>query len=176
MITVGRMAGAIILLFIIPLSVPFFTVYFLCGVSDIADGYVARKINAASRFGEILDSVADFVFIAVMLTVFIPMLEWEPWMLWWAGMIALIRLSSLGIGFIKYRAFSFLHTYANKATGIVLFCFPLLYLFAGLPVTVCIICGIASLSAAEELLITICTKKLDRNVHSIFSWFSLSEN
>jgi CDP-diacylglycerol--glycerol-3-phosphate 3-phosphatidyltransferase len=146
----------------------FFAVYFLCGISDILDGYIARKTNTSSRFGEILDSIADFIFVTVMLFIFIPLLAWGKWMLYMIGIIALVRFVSLGIGFVKYHAFAFLHTYANKITGIALICFPILYYAAGLTVTAFILCGIASLSALEELIITIHSKRLNRNVTSIF--------
>jgi len=167
-ITAGRIAGALSLLLLRPLSVPFFLVYALCGASDILDGYVARKTQTSSKFGAALDSIADFIFVGVALVVFIPSLAWERWMLWWIGVIAFTRLLSLGTGFVKYRALAFVHTYANKATGAALFCFPLLYRTAGLSATVILLCCVASLSALEELLIVICSKELDRNTASLF--------
>ena len=62
-----------------------------------------------------------------------------------------------------------MHTYANKAAGAALFCFPLLYRLLGLAVTASILCCIASLSALEELLIVIRSKELDRNTTGLFS-------
>ncbi len=168
-ITAGRIAGAVVLLWTKPLSALFFLIYFLCCVSDVLDGFIARKTNTTSRFGATLDSIADFVLIAVMLVIFVPLLELEPWMLWWTGIIALVRFASFGIGFAKYHEFAFLHTYANKATGIVCACFPVLYYVFGLTVTTHILCGAASLSALEELTITWRSKELDRNVKGLFS-------
>ncbi len=98
-ITAGRITGAVALLWIQPLSALFFAVYLLCCASDVLDGFIARKTNTASKFGATLDSIADFVFITVMLVIFIPLLEMEPWMLWWIGMIALVRFVSLEIGY-----------------------------------------------------------------------------
>lgn len=89
-------------------------------------------------------------------------------MILWLIVIALIRFLSLGIGFMKYRTMAYLHTYANKFTGIALACFPVLYRICGMTITVLVLCGIASLSALEELLIIILAKKLDRNIKSIF--------
>jgi len=168
LITIGRMIGAFLLLLTKPLSVTFFMIYALCCISDILDGYIARKTKTTSRIGEILDSVADFVLVAVVLVIFIPLLAWEQWMIYWIGIIALTRFLSLTIGFIKHYTLPFLHTYANKITGIALACFPISYQVFGLTITVFILCGIASLSALEELIITICSKKLDRNITSIF--------
>jgi len=168
-ITIGRMALAFSLLLIKPLSILFFVIYALCGISDILDGYIARKTNTSSKPGEILDSIADLIFISIMLIIFIPLLTWDPWMLYWVGVIAFIRFLSLGIGLVKYHTMPFLHTWSNKAAGIVLFCFPLLYYTTGLAVTSFIVCCIASMSAFEELIITIRSKRLNRNVVSIFS-------
>ena len=168
LITSARIAGAFALLLTEPLSAAFYTVYILCCVSDVLDGYVARKTSTESKLGEALDSIADFALIAVMLIVFIPLLAWEPWMLRWAVAIALIRFTSLGVGLAKYRALAFLHTYANKATGIACACFPILYQALGLTVTSVILCGIASLSALEELIISISSKELDRNIKGLF--------
>lgn len=168
-ITIGRIAGTIPLLFIEPLSIPFFALYALCGLSDMADGYIARKTNTAGKLGEVLDSIADFVFIAAMLFVFIPIIPWKEWMLCWIAGIALIRFATLGIGCLKYKAFSSLHTYLNKATGLTLFCFPLIYLAAGLTITAIILGGLASLSALEELIITIRSRRLNRNIRGIWS-------
>lgn len=85
----------------------------------------------------------------------------------WIGIIILMRLSSLLIGVIKYRALAFLHTYSNKMTGFLLFCFPFIHYMFDLNVTVCILCGVATLSAVEEILINIISDELSRNIKSI---------
>lgn len=151
-----------------PLSALFFIIYFLCCASDIFDGYIARKTNTTSRFGEVLDSIADLILITVMLVIFIPLLALEQWMFCWIVVIALVRVISMVIGFMKYHAFASLHTYANKATGIILACFPILLHAFGLVATVYVLCGIASLSALEELIITVRSRMLNRNINSLF--------
>jgi len=168
LITTGRIIGAFVLLLTTPLSVLFFIVYAVCCASDILDGYIARKTKTTSKLGEVLDSIADFVLVAVLFVIFIPLLAWEWWMIYWIGVIALTRFLSLGIGFAKYRAVSFLHTYANKVTGIALICFPVLFHILGLTATVIILCGIANVSSLEELIINIRSKTLNRNVKSVF--------
>lgn len=167
-VTAGRMAGALLLLLTTPLSAAFYVIYSLCCVSDILDGFIARKTNTASRAGEILDSAADFLLTAVLLYLFIPLMPWEPWMLFWIGAVALIRFASLGAGLVKYRAFAMLHTYLNKATGLFCVCFPLLYQTLGLNATVIILCSAATLSALEELVIILSAKTLDRNTRGLF--------
>ncbi len=152
----------------------FYIVYVLCGASDILDGFLARKFNVASRLGATLDSIADFVFVVIMLILFIPIIDWDTWIIIWVILIAFVRLLSLAVGVIKFHAVAFLHTYTNKATGVILFLVPILYKFEDFQITAVIVCSIASLSALEELLIFLKSKHLNRDVHSIFSKNKLS--
>ncbi|WP_342565389.1 CDP-alcohol phosphatidyltransferase family protein [Paenibacillus sp. FSL R7-0345] len=169
MLTVMRMTGSLGLLFIEPLSGLFLAVYALCGASDALDGYIARKTNSASEAGASLDSVADAFFIGVLLMVFLPLLRLPLWTIGWIAGIAIIRFASLLAGWLRYRALAFIHTYANKATGLLLFCFPFLYNLLGLTVTACLLCSVASLSAMEELAVNLRSKELRRNAR-YFTW------
>ncbi|MBQ5555857.1 MAG: CDP-alcohol phosphatidyltransferase family protein, partial [Erysipelotrichaceae bacterium] len=42
-ITFTRILGTLCLIFLTPLTLPFFVVYIWCGLSDVLDGFVARK-------------------------------------------------------------------------------------------------------------------------------------
>src|SRR5579885_145123 len=44
-----------------------FLVFVIAGVSDWLDGFAARKLNAGSEFGRMLDPIADKVLVAVAL-------------------------------------------------------------------------------------------------------------
>ena len=82
-----RILGAICLLLFHPGSVAFWVVYGLCGISDMLDGYLARKLHAESRTGAVLDSVADICFVACCAIRLIPAVR-IPTCLWiWAGVI-----------------------------------------------------------------------------------------
>lgn len=48
-------------------STPFYILYMICGLSDVLDGIIARKTNTASSFGARLDTIADFIFVTVLL-------------------------------------------------------------------------------------------------------------
>ncbi|MNC11545.1 phosphatidylglycerophosphate synthetase [compost metagenome] len=168
-----RILCSLLLIIVQPLSALFFGIYLVCGASDVLDGYVARKTNSNSPLGASIDSVADTIFIAVLLVVFLPVLHPSLWIICWIAAVALVRLGSLLAGFVKYRALSFLHTYANKATGLALFSFPFLYSLFGLTATAVVICGLASYSAVEELMINLTSKELLRDVTRI-GYFSRS--
>ncbi len=80
-------------------------VIFLSGLTDIADGKIARKYNMVSDFGKFIDPVADKLTQAAMILCLISK---------YAGMLALIILMFLKEGFL------FLCSYITfKKTGIV---------------------------------------------------------
>ena len=45
-------------------------IFFLAGVSDILDGYFARKFNTANPRGRLIDSGSDFILIISLLVYF----------------------------------------------------------------------------------------------------------
>ena len=63
-ISVLRIAGSLGLLFCDVAGWLFWTLYALCGISDMVDGPLARNLQAESKMGAVLDRVADIVFVA----------------------------------------------------------------------------------------------------------------
>ena len=49
--------------------------------TDLADGYVARKLDSVSKFGTYLDVTVDFLFISGMFLAFIITGTYSPWIL-----------------------------------------------------------------------------------------------
>lgn len=165
-ITVLRILCAVPLLFVRAFSPVFFILYAVCGASDALDGFIARKTHTESKTGQILDSAADAVFFISMLIVYIRTLVLPHPVVAAVVLICLLRIFSLAAGFVRWHEPAFLHTYANKAAGLTIFCFPFLFVF--LPCTayaaVCIATGI---SAAEELAINLTAEKLDRETKGV---------
>lgn len=100
--------------------------------------------------------------------VLLPKINIPFWLLAWIGSIAIIRCISLLIGFVKYHTTTFLHTYANKITGIFLFACPLFIDVYEIEAMGIILCVVATTSAIEELIINTRSKELDRNIRGIF--------
>ena len=71
---------------------PFWVLYALCGFSDIADGWLARKLKCVTRTGALLDSVADICFVACCAWKLLPILELPQWLWLWAGVIVAIKV------------------------------------------------------------------------------------
>lgn len=168
-ITGSRVIFSISLLFVVPFSFEFYLLYIFCGFSDFADGYVARKTKAESRFGAKLDSIADLVMVAVLIYIIYPILNPSFFTLIWIVAIALLRSVSILVAMIKFKTFASIHTYANKATGLILFSLPLLLPYINKEILIIVGCAVASFTAIEELIIQISSKTLDLNRKSFFS-------
>ena len=82
-ITLIRIICTALIIFTESFSSIFFIFYFLCGLSDVLDGYIARKFKLCSKFGARLDSVADAFFIITILIKILPSLRLELWMILW---------------------------------------------------------------------------------------------
>ena len=154
-ITSLRIAGTVILLFLKPLSTPFYITYTLTGITDVLDGFVARKTGTASETGAKLDSAADILFYGVTLTKLLHrIIDEMPKQIWWlVCIVLLLRLCTYFTAAVKYRRFASLHTYLNKVTGAAVFLIPY-FLRAPFAVAYCYsVCIIGGLSSLEELFI-----------------------
>jgi CDP-diacylglycerol--glycerol-3-phosphate 3-phosphatidyltransferase len=168
LISFSRIIFSLFLLFVNPLSGVFFALYIICGLSDIIDGFIARKTGTTSRLGEKLDSLADLILAGVLLVVLYPVINPASEIVIWVILIGVIRLASMVVALKKYKTFAILHTYGNKITGIVLFIFPLFLPFIHTTLLMYIICAVASISAIEELLIQLTSSQLEINKQSLF--------
>ena len=166
-----RIAGTLLLVVLQPLSASFFLLYALTGLTDILDGWIARKTKTASDFGAKLDSVADLLFYAVVLFLVIPLL-WNtlPSGIWYAvASIAVVRISAYLIAAMKYRQFAPLHTYLNKLTGMVVFLVPFSLVTRYATFFCWIACLMAAVASVEELAIHIYSSTCCPNTKSVFS-------
>ena len=106
-------------------------VLMLSGVTDYLDGYLARKLDQTSKLGEILDPVADRLYI--LATVF--GLAWRDIIPWWLALMLPARDLFLWglVPFLRTRGYSALpvHFLGKAATANLLYAFPLLLLGDG---------------------------------------------
>lgn len=103
-------------------------VLFLSGLSDYADGYLARRLNQTSKLGEILDPVADRLYI-LSTVIGLAARDIIPW---WVAVILPARDAFLWclVPFLRTRGYSSLpvHFLGKAATANLLYAFPLLLL------------------------------------------------
>ena len=124
-ITTARILLSLLLMVFVPFSIPFYIFYILCGLTDMFDGFIARKTQTESKFGEKFDTIADIVFIIVCFIKILPVVKIEKWICIWIVVIAIIKVTNIISGYIDQGQFVPKHTIANKLTGVLLFLFPL---------------------------------------------------
>ena len=116
-----RMVGAVALLLSDVSDLLFGVLYIVCGISDIADGWLARKLKCATRTGALLDSLADICFVACLCPLLLPILELPQWLWLWAGVIVAIKVVNQLSALVMHGRCCFPHTLANKWAGFLLF-------------------------------------------------------
>lgn len=98
----------------------------LCGFSDWADGYLARRLGQVTRLGQVLDPAADRLFILVTLVAF----AWADVAPWWlvGAVVGRDVLLSILLPVLASRGYGPLPvSYTGKAGTFALMCaFPLL--------------------------------------------------
>ena len=101
------------------------------GFTDWLDGYLARKLDQRSTLGEILDPVADRLYILAVV-VGLALREIIPW---WMAILLPLRDALLWglVPFLRTRGYSALpvHFLGKAATANLLYAFPLLLLGDG---------------------------------------------
>ena len=121
LLSASRIALCLPLLLVDAMTLPFWILYLIAGLTDMLDGFLARRWGVESKFGARLDSLADFVFV---LTVGYKLFPWLklPATLWiMIGLIALVKIINAISSFVMKHRIKYLHTKANKLTGFLLF-------------------------------------------------------
>ena len=143
-----RLLGAVCLLLSDPAGAAFWVIYGLCGISDMVDGYLARRLHAESKTGAMLDSVADICFVACCAIRLLPVLQIPTWLWIWAGLIVFIKMSNQISALVVHKRLCFPHTFANKLTGLLLFLSVPLTFWSVIPIA--IVAGVATIAAIQE--------------------------
>ncbi len=121
LLSASRIVLCLPLLLVDAMTVPFWVLYVIAGLTDMLDGFLARRWGVESKFGARLDSCADFVFVLVVGYKLFPWLK-LPIALWMMiGLIAVVKIINAISLYRKIHRIEFLHTHANKLTGFLLF-------------------------------------------------------
>lgn len=77
-----------------------FVVFFVASISDLVDGYLARRNSTISKVGEFLDPLADKLLIGAALVVLVATRDFP----WWAAVVIAVR--EVGILALRTRIVS----------------------------------------------------------------------
>lgn len=152
-VTSIRIVCALNLLFCPIFSTWFYVFCIVGGFSDVFDGITARHLGKETKFGAQLDTIADIVFMVIVIikvvrAIYIPML-----LIIWIVCIAFIKCINIISGFIIYNRFVSEHTIMNKICGVLVFVIPIcMGCFSWHQVLMLIIltCGVATFAAVQE--------------------------
>ena len=141
-----------------PSSIPFAVLYVLCGVTDVLDGFLARKLHTESEKGAMLDSAADLIFTVVYAVKILPLLNIPLWIWIWTAIIATAKITGILIASTKAHRLSIEHSFGNKLTGLLLYLIPLSVHIADVKYGAILACAVAT----GTVLIEIANQKEDR--------------
>jgi cardiolipin synthase len=134
MISMVRLAGVPLFLWLVigpEADVWALVVLMISGFTDWLDGYLARRLDQMSKLGEILDPVADRLYI---LAAVIGLL-YRDIIPWWIAVLLPLRDAFLWclVPFLRTRGYSALpvHYLGKAATAALLYSFPMLFLGDG---------------------------------------------
>jgi cardiolipin synthase len=134
LISMARLAGVPLFLWLVigpQADVWALVVLMVAGFSDWLDGYLARRLDQTSRLGEILDPVADRLYILAA----VAGLLYRDIIPWWMAVALPLRDAFLWclVPFLRTRGYSALpvHYLGKAATAALLYAFPLLFLGDG---------------------------------------------
>ena len=144
-------------------------IYSLCGLSDVLDGYVARKMNLQSVLGAKLDSISDFVMYMISIII-LCLWNWHDIIPFVPTLILIILIRGINIGIIycRFQQLGVVHTIGNKFVGLLVYSIPLLYLFTDSIDFIWIVLSITLLASLEETGIIFQMRELDLNRKAYF--------
>jgi cardiolipin synthase (CMP-forming) len=139
-------------------------------VTDILDGFIARRFDLQTRIGAKLDSWADtgtyiLAFLAIYLFKWQEIKPFSGILIVFAAVMAL----SYSLVFLKFKGLIGLHTYMFKATGYLQGAFIIsLFVFGFYPLLyyICLMWGI--LACVEEIIIILLLKQPRSNVKGLY--------
>lgn len=156
-ITSTRIISTLIMIFMPVFSMGFFISYTYAGISDVLDGYVARKYKLTSSFGAKLDSISDlFFYISMMLKILPYLIQYLPsYVMITIYSVFAARVILYAVVWFKRHRFLSNHTIFNKATGFMLFFVPYLIRAKFFPLYAGAICTVAIIAAVYEIQLLI---------------------
>ena len=107
-----------------------------------------RVAGSETEVRDLLDSLADFCFVACCVWKFLSILELPQWLWLWAGGIVAIKVVNQISAIVMYRRCCFPHTLANKATGFLLFIAVPMTVWSIIPIA--IVAVVATFAAVQE--------------------------
>jgi cardiolipin synthase len=139
-------------------------------ITDILDGFIARKFNLQTEFGARLDALADIgmYILAFSGVVIFKAEEFEPYLFSLLLFFSVFVIPKI-ISWRRFRRLPSLHLFSSKIGGYLQgFFFLYLFIFGFSPVFyyIMIICGI--LSFLEQIIIVLIVSEMKSNMKGLY--------
>lgn len=162
LMTILRMVLTVFLWFIMR-ETYFIYVYFITGITDVLDGYLARKLHIESETGAKLDSVADLM-LTVFIVSYIYLMDSAVLM---DNMLILVvlfimKIIVIFITYIRFKRIAIVHTLGNKILGVLIFLLPISIYYQTVYFD-WIVLITAALVIIDEMLLAIYSKSFNIN-------------
>ena len=169
LLSLSRIGLSFIMFFVAQKPMVLFWLIVACGITDVLDGFLARRMHWESDLGARLDSLGDMVFYSA-LVLYVVRYQMDVIQQYMPGIYSIfaIKTLTLVVCTIKNHATYSLHTYGNKLTGVLVVVAVCLILLTGEGSFTAVLVVVANLSALEELLIMSLHAHPDANTRSIF--------
>ena len=142
----------------------------VAGLTDALDGFLARRLHAATPAGAALDSLADNLLIlsaAAWLVILRP--DVVAHFAGWFFAILALHIAFLVIGMIRFHRFGNLHLYSAKVAGVTGFAFIVsCFLWPGIPVLLGVIAfSSVTVAVVEGNLCLLLCRHVDESIGSL---------
>lgn len=164
LLTASRFLAAVVMLAPGTTTVGFLLCFGWCALSDVLDGWLARRLAVASVHGAHLDSAADLVHWLAVTAYLVWRTQVPTAALVVAVLVlAVVRLTSAVTGRLRSGRWGMVHTLANKASGLLLTVWVPVAVWTDRapPVATALVLLVAYLAAAEELMLVVRQPDLD---------------
>jgi len=123
-LSIARFPLSVSLLFMAKTPVLFLCAYLVTGLTDVLDGFLARRFHWESKLGAKLDGTADILFMLSMLAVVFGVLRLRlrGYVMITLGALVALKLANLLFTKLKFGTWSTMHTLANKYTALPFYC------------------------------------------------------
>jgi phosphatidylglycerophosphate synthase len=148
----------------------FVIAYALVGITDLFDGYAARRLNQRSAFGKALDSFADLLYYlsSAFFMAWLYMDYLRPNLLLLYILFGVLALSFI-VSAVKCGKPIMMHTLLLKLNAVLVYVGVILSAFIDTTVFVTVVLAVYYVSYAEEILIFLIHGEVDPDSPTIFN-------
>ncbi len=175
-VSFSRIVGAVGLFFCNDITAVFLSVYIFCGFTDLIDGPIARKTGSTSTLGASLDTVGDVATYLALTKILIKNRLVPKYILIWILSAGVLFGGCALVSRCRFKKLYLPHTYLGKFFGFAVFILPVCMKLMSPEIWMSVICGVATIHAAELFIIQLKNEKPQDFVPWVFSLIKRTES